>query len=322
MQYCIKRNSKVQQGDDPLIAYAQNKLGAVVSREVDLVTGEIVTRAPPGRAEDGGAPAMGLSNVHIRTRTCTLTYAKQGSFVKVSRPYTPDHEFHGGKRGIVQPFSRAARRRMIYTLARIDREHMPDFAHLTYPGRYEDDVKSIKQHLAALRMRLKRIGACAIWRLEFKRRKSGDSVGEIAPHYHFFVWWLNGWSMDERRQWLKRSWYEIVGSGQVNHFKSCEKVENIRTWNGVMYYAAKYIAKDVEGEVPAGCGRQWGWINYERIPWAEVTTEEITTEQCREAYKLFEMYVGAPIWRDECPSRTLLTGSPETMRVAIMRPLA
>jgi hypothetical protein len=207
---------------------------------------------------------------------------------------------------------------MIYTLARIDREHMPDFVTLTYPGLYEDDVKSIKQHLAALRKRLMRIGACAIWRLEFKRRKTGASVGQVVPHYHFFVWWLNDWSMDERREWLAQSWYEIVGSGQAAHRQACEKVETIRTWNGVMYYAAKYIAKDVEGEIPSGCGRQWGWINYDRIPWAELTTEEITFEQCKKAFTLFESFTGQ-IWREECPSRTLLNGSPENVREIIMR---
>ena len=269
------------------------------------------------RKPDAREALRGLSNGHIKPLGCHLTLAKQGSLIKATRPFTGAIYNHPGVRGEVQPFSRATKRRMVYKLASINREYRPDFVTLTYPGRYEGDVKSVKRDLNVFGKRLARLDACAIWRLEFKERKTGASVGEIVPHFHFFVWWLDGGSLDDHRQWLARSWYEVVGSGQESHLKACENCQTMRSWNGVMYYAAKYITKDVVGKIPEHCGRQWGWINEDRIPWSEVETEEITVDQCKTAFQIFESYAGS-IWREECPSRTLLNETPEKVRAAIL----
>ena len=95
------------------------------------------------------------------------------------------------KRGVIQGFSRAARRRMMHFLAKVRlNDLLPLFGTTTYPDIFPEEAAEFKRDLQTLIERLKRrfppVGL--IWRLEFKVRKSGVNVGKIAPHFHWLLW--------------------------------------------------------------------------------------------------------------------------------------
>jgi hypothetical protein len=91
-----------------------------------------------------------------------------------------------------------------------------------------------------------------VWKLEPQRRG--------APHFHLLLFGLEeGLSKD----WLSRSWYEVVGSGDERHLRAGTRVEGIRSWRGVMSYAAKYLGKleSLPKDWLGGVGRWWGVHN-------------------------------------------------------------
>lgn len=71
--------------------------------------------------------------------------------------------------------------------------------------------------------------------------------------------------------WASLAWYNVVNSGDVNHFTAGVRCERVRAWGGVMHYCAKYMAKadaDFLSNVPYG--RNWGIFNRAALPWAKI----------------------------------------------------
>lgn len=144
---------------------------------------------------------------------------------------------------------------MLDTLNSVDRGAMEKslFAGLTYPSEFPD-VATAKRHLDTWLKRLERRypRASAVWRLEFQRRG--------APHFHLLIFgvpWLD-------LEWLKRSWYEVVGSGDVQHLGRGTDVARVRSFRAAMAYAAKYMSKSCDDGQAAG--RVWGVFNGEALP--------------------------------------------------------
>jgi hypothetical protein len=81
--------------------------------------------------------------------------------------------------------------------------------------------------------------------------------------------------------WSSMAWYHVVGSHDSAHFKAGARVENLRSWKGVVSYCSKYLAKeDWEGDVSSmPLGRQWGICNRECVPWAKMIVLPLTDEQ-------------------------------------------
>jgi len=134
-------------------------------------------------------------------------------------------------------------------MARIDRgAPYPLFVTLTYPEEYPD-VETAKRHLRAWLMRLKRAAPRAgwVWRMEFQERG--------APHFHLLIWGVP--FLD--KEWVSRTWYEVVSSGDPKHLRAGTRVERVWSWRGVLSYAAKYMTKDDDGPVPEWTGRVWGY---------------------------------------------------------------
>ena len=87
-----------------------------------------------------------------------------------------------------------------------------------------------------------------------------------APHFHLLLWGLR--RSAHLLRWVSLTWYEVVGSGDGRHLQAGTRVEALRSWKGVMSYAAKYSAKMVE-ELPEGwehVGRWWGIWNRAAAP--------------------------------------------------------
>lgn len=207
------------------------------------------------------AAVLGLSTVHISSPQApgTLRFFVGGSHARLRGD--PMIGGVGGVRGAVMGFTKASRRRMLEFLQTVDRERagMPLFVTLTYPGEWPGEPARWKRDLQVWLARLKRAkpAAWAVWRLEPQRRG--------APHYHLLVFGVPMLHKD----WLSRTWFEVVGSGDQRHLRAGTQVQRVESWPRVLGYAAKYLAKAV-AELPAewreGVGRWWGIHRRRRAP--------------------------------------------------------
>ena len=200
-------------------------------------------------------------------------------------------------------FSRSSRRRFMRQLASVQVDASPVFATLTYPDHFPDDPKVWHRHLDTFAKRfLRKFGAGFAWKLEPKRRKSGENEGKIAPHYHLLIW---GCSFVELRNWIPQNWYEVVGSGDEKHLRAGTRVERVRSVRGVMWYASKYMAKVEKedlGDLP-NIGRLWGFKNRKLIPWADELEIALTERSAIKLMRWMRKSAGIPGYR--MPSLTI-----------------
>lgn len=220
------------------------------------VQGDVRVDSPERRAWRERAQALGLSSVHISSEqeAGTLRVSVGGRLAKLRGE--PGWPGGGGPRGRIGGFSRGSRRRMLEFLQSVDQEAvgLPLFVTLTYPARWPGEPRRWKRDLDVWLMRLRRAQpeAWAVWRLEPQRRG--------APHYHLLVFGLPRLEIE----WLSRTWYEVVGSGDERHLRAGTQVQRVESWRRVVGYASKYLAKPVE-ELPQdwqrGVGRWWGVHN-------------------------------------------------------------
>jgi hypothetical protein len=140
----------------------------------------------------------------------------------------------GGRRGLVNGFSRSSRKRLLELLASLEPGNQQGrvvavFLTLTFPG-----VPSPFEAKAFLQTFLKRAGrrfpgASGVWRLEFQRRGS--------PHFHLMLFGLPFWRKDE----VQRVWGEVIGED-----RPFTRIEAVRSWRQCIAYAAKYMSKPSE----------------------------------------------------------------------------
>jgi hypothetical protein len=214
------------------------------------------------------AKALGLSTSHISPRgldahrAFAAEIAVGGQVLSLKgrkHPGTPPPE--RASRGAASTLSKASRKRLLRKLASIDHDKlkcMPLFVTLTYPGQYTDDHKQWKRHLDNICKRLQRRypAAAIVWKLEPQQRG--------APHFHlllFNVPWVD-------YQWIAQGWYEVVGSNDPKHLAAGTEIRRVRSWRGVLSYAAKYVAK-VHEDLPPGwenIGRIWGIRGAKNLP--------------------------------------------------------
>jgi hypothetical protein len=71
------------------------------------------------------------------------------------------------------------------------------------------------------------------------------------------------------QDWASLAWYHVVDSHNLDHLQAGVRVERVKSWGGVMWYAAKYLSKlDAQFMEEIEWGRSWGIFNRECIPWA------------------------------------------------------
>lgn len=172
---------------------------------------------------------------------------QQGNYfsAKKSRYHDATYNAGGGIRGEVTEFSRASRKRMIDTLAKIDSNLIrpkgkpPLFITLTYV-KNQTDGREAKRDLDVFVKRLKRIteDVSIVWRMEQQKRG--------AIHFHLMVFGLEKTVIHSKDQkvGLQDHWSQVTGEESKNSLD----VDRIRSYNGVMYYASKYMAKTEDKE--------------------------------------------------------------------------
>jgi len=189
--------------------------------------------------------------------------------------YIKDHrEFRlPGKRKEIQGFTPAARLRMMRTVAQINWNNVKPslFITLTYPDNYlratahernQDRhwfLRSMENYLE------KKVGA--LWRLEWKPRRSGAKLGQWEAHVHLIVFDVKFYPWEE----LNRAWR--VALGAVGYVRS--DVKRIRGGRDVAKYVSKYCSKKPETSSLVNTsylnapGRHWGIHRRDLIPFAD-----------------------------------------------------
>lgn len=224
----------------------------------------------------GGAPAragrVGLSLLHNRPRAGGEFERLPSAALAVGGAYLALHgcgpcvEHIGGPRGRVCGYSRASRRRLLDLLNQLKRASVVGalFVTLTYPDLFDADPAVWHRDLKVMLQRLERRypAACTVWRLELKRRQSGQNAGAWAPHFHLLVLNVPRVSLE----WLSRSWYDVVGSGDPRHLRAGTSAERARTFNAVAAYILKYCGKAQEEGFDGWTGRVWGVSGRGQLP--------------------------------------------------------
>jgi hypothetical protein len=195
----------------------------------------------------------------------------------------------GARRGHVTQFSRKSRKRLLVEVNSIDRDQVPAeavwFTTLTLPGEYDQDPEKHARWLTTFRKRFERkFGKWGIiWKREYQKRG--------APHWHLLmvVPEEHRSKLGEVRVWVAMAWFQIVDSGDIRHLRAGTAVEVVRSWRGVVSYAAKYLGKETAlpinedtGEfIPAG--RFWGIWNRDLLPikWEEEALPVMAANQVR-----------------------------------------
>ncbi len=231
------------------------------------------------------SPRSGLSMYHISPRgnggeavfdpEPKITIRRGASLLscQLGKIHSGRGRAHDWKRGRINSFSKQARRRMLRLVASLKRSMTPIFITLTYPDIFPGDPATWKKHIDILFKRLLRAypAAVVVWRLERKERQSGQNMGQIAPHFHFLAYNV---PYIGAINWFRKSWYEVVGSGNIDHYNAGSRVEQVRSVKGVLYYTSKYICKS-ENDVLEDIGRTWGVIGRGGLPGIQGEVEVI-----------------------------------------------
>ncbi|KKM04853.1 hypothetical protein LCGC14_1760030, partial [marine sediment metagenome] len=243
---------------------------------VDLTPGLVPEKSEDIRANAN--EALGLHyeiSIHadmVKLKALTLTNAH-------SQPPAV-----GGIRGEIVGFSNASRKRLLEFMASVRYDKQMIFATLTYPDLFPvDDPETWKRHFEAFRRRFERAypNWRAVWRMELKRRKSGEYAGFLAPHWHFIIFtdndggkadvWVEQFEsygkLENRtvsnlssvfEMWALQAWSEIVNSPDERHRSHGAFAVAVRNRRHAYKYIGKYVAKE-ENDTHA-IGRRWGKI--------------------------------------------------------------
>lgn len=203
------------------------------------------------------APSLSISH-NWRNSTCFKLSIHAG-IAKVTRISEKLPQSGGGKRNKITVFSAQSRKRLLERVAMYRDSEIGYFITLTYPGHFRYDWHEIKYHLTLLRKRIQYYcpNVRCLWRMELKRRKSGESQGEIVPHYHLLLYGIELNRIRKFRYWLHETWSEIANYHDENLPKLRTQCKIIKNHKHAMSYASKYIAK-IDNEEDQGFGRYWG----------------------------------------------------------------
>lgn len=102
------------------------------------------------------------------------------------------------------------------------------------------------------------------------------------------------------QDWASLAWYQVVDSHNMDHAQAGVRVERVRSWGGVMSYAAKYLSKkDADFMSDIEWGRSWGIFNRAWMPWARMLElpldNEVGVRLRRVARHYLQRRLGRPV---------------------------
>ena len=151
--------------------------------DVDYTTGEITNyydnRPDPSVSEVPRRLCRGACYIgHILTNSEIIGYP-DGNLVTVNKSRIKLERQGGGIKQKITGFSTKSRRKLMQRLGMINNKILPLWVTLTYPDEFYVDIVAMRKHFERFRRRLERKGWGAIWRKEWKQRKSGLHEGEF-----------------------------------------------------------------------------------------------------------------------------------------------
>lgn len=177
------------------------------------------------------------------------------------------------KRGAVNSFSRASRRRLIKTFMRLQSSllHAPYFVTLTFHHWEESERRPPHEYLNIFLTDLKRNYPTSLylWRLELQRRG--------APHYHLIIWFPAGEAEpddDDFRSYVRDAWHRIADPDSQDHKKHGTRVDRAESYRRAFLYVCKYTAKSGSHDDTGYPGRRWA--RSRSLPTDPVSSFEIT----------------------------------------------
>lgn len=189
------------------------------------------------------------------------------------------------KRGVIFGFSRGSRIRLMRKLHIIDYEKMgvPLFLTLTYPGHWEKDFQVWKDHFDrfCIELDIWEPDSCLIWKIEPQQRG--------APHFHCLVFGAKRLDTQEGRDWVSKTWYRIVGSGDDRHLRAGTRVEHCKSVKFLLRYLVKYIGKAAAYDLRFG--RIWGLRGRRKLEYTPITTFKLTKDQFLCLRRLIRKYL-------------------------------
>jgi hypothetical protein len=222
-----------------------------------------------------GLPENFVESLHPRLREANQasgrwTVEVQGQLTRVRAEnfYHPEHK--AAKRGVIQGFSKQSRLTMLRMTAKVDWFVCSPsvFITLTYPDDrlvtpYEERGKHRYLFHRAMEEYFGR-HVPAIWRLEWKPRRSGRYKGYLCPHIHLMIPTVSFIPWRLVRQW----WRQAIGARGV--LKSW--IRRIDGPDGAARYICKYVSKVPSLDYVSyhnnavTVGRAWGVLRTRQIP--------------------------------------------------------
>lgn len=96
---------------------------------------------------------------------------------------------------------------------------------------------------------------------------------------------------DSIANWFARNWYDVVGSGDVRHYRAGTSVQRLGSKRGAFAYAAKkYVAKTGECVWSAKPGRFWGIVGRKNLPLGRRDVLELTNAQALKLRRVMRRY--------------------------------
>lgn len=218
-----------------------------------------------------------------------LQIRRDGRLVQLHLPGMPPVETP--KRGDIEGFSEASQRRLLEMLHSIRRDAaLPVMVTLTFPEELTVSALEAKRCRRTWEERMKyKFGSkwCNLWRLEAHPEMS-RRLGRVHPHFHLLTWGAFYDFAEVSKSWTEVVW-EVLSvdlfladsdgrSVRGKHLAAGTSCERVRKWEGVIYCAKSYIAKDEE--FPLGkAGRVWGYANRAALPLADEERIPLTSTE-------------------------------------------
>jgi len=241
--------------------------------DISFLPGELDVQPP-------GLPGLVSNRISPRAipRLARVEVCEGGIIAKRSS-LSPVRPPQGAVRGSIRGFSVASRSRLIRRLLGLSWSDLIGSKHastfqgmfltLTYPDSFPDTASRWKRDLDTFFKRLDRAypAVASVWKMELKARKSGNSVGLVAPHFHLLAYSPAPLEKAAFRAWLSRAWYDVVGSNDDKHLRAGTQARAVYgSVSKLMSYCAKYLAKEFDSETETG--RVWGEVK--ELPRGEV----------------------------------------------------
>ena len=178
--------------------------------------------------------------------------------------YTPSESTPA--RGRVTEWSKKARMRAKRRMAQVRIDALKDAVTvtLTYPSEFPpaDDHEVYKTHLDRMNTKLRKMGLCGFWKLEFQKRG--------APHYHLLLIPEQKWDLKLLRKLIAEKWYKTVGSNDPKHLQAGTEVSPVKSPKGAMGYLCSYMGKKEQTMPGNFTGHYFGSIARAKIPFGKL----------------------------------------------------